>query len=148
VAVTAGSGCATIAPRTVQCAAAGIVQVNISTGDRNDRISVNFNNSTRVLAGTGDDVVASTNGAGTARLNGGDGNDSISGAIFDSLFGQNGTDFLAGGRFLSGGSGNDTLYGLSGNDVLNGNDGHDRLNGGSGTDDLCLNGESLTGCEA
>jgi Ca2+-binding RTX toxin-like protein len=148
VAITAGAGCTKTGARSVQCSAAGVTQLNISTGDRNDRVFVNFNNSTRVLAGSGDDVVTSTNGAGTARLNGGDGNDSISGAIFDSLFGQNGNDFLAGGRFLSGGFGNDMLFGLSGNDVLNGNDGQDSLNGGSGTDDLCLNGESLTGCEA
>lgn len=147
-AVTAGAGCVSTGLRSIQCGAAGISQLNISTGDLSDRIFVSFNNNTKVLAGTGDDLVISANSAGSARLNGGDGDDVIDGAAFDSLFGQNGNDRLRNGSFLSGGLGNDTLEALGGNDVLNGNDGFDFLNGGTGFDDLCLNAEQTTQCEA
>lgn len=148
VGISAGVGCTKTGVRSVQCSAFGLNQLNVSAGDLNDRIAVDFNNNTTVLAGNGNDFVRSTNGAGQARLNGGNGNDQISGAIFDSLFGQDGNDLLTGGRFLSGGFGNDNLRGLDGNDVLNGNDGIDQLNGGAGFDDLCLNGETLLNCEA
>jgi Ca2+-binding RTX toxin-like protein len=48
----------------------------------------------------------------------------------DRLFGGNGNDEF------SGGNGNDELYGGSGNDYLDGNDGNDTLIGGSGNDIL------------
>src|SRR6185312_10756489 len=41
-----------------------------------------------------------------------------------------------GGATLSGGDGNDTLYGSDGNDTLLGGNGNDNLNGGNGDDTL------------
>jgi Ca2+-binding RTX toxin-like protein len=71
-------------------------------------------------------------------LNGGSGNDTISGnAGYDDIYGEDGNDVL------NGGDGSDELYGGSGNDLLNGDTGDDRftndagndtINGGSGND--------------
>mgnify|MGYP000157994146 CR=1 FL=1 len=57
----------------------------------------------------------------------------------DVLSGGEGNDRLFGGAgndVLSGGEGNDRLFGGSGNDVLNGGEGNDRLFGGFGNDVL------------
>lgn len=57
----------------------------------------------------------------------------------DILFGQGGNDTLngdAGNDLLFGGSGNDTLNGGLGNDILTGGDGDDILIGGAGNDTL------------
>jgi Ca2+-binding RTX toxin-like protein len=43
---------------------------------------------------------------------------------------------------LTGGSGNDTLYGLTGNDRLDGGPGGDVLDGGTGTDTAVWSGPS------
>ena len=86
-----------------------------------------------VGAGRGDDTVNLENvGAGVrARVEGGDGNDSIYGTPgADRLVGGWGDDVLFGGDGrdrLLGGAGNDELTGQAGNDVLSGGDGDDRL---------------------
>ncbi|MBS9390989.1 MAG: cadherin domain-containing protein [Dolichospermum sp. WA123] len=68
-------------------------------------------------------------------LYGGDGNDNISGgAGNDNLFGEEGNDTL------NGGSGNDDLYGGNGNDVVNGDAGDDQLYSDAGSD--TLNGDT------
>ncbi|AZL57529.1 hypothetical protein EI545_00915 [Tabrizicola piscis] len=62
-----------------------------------------------------------------ATINGGTGNDSLTG------------DTTLPGTFndlISGGGGNDTLVGLTANDTLNGDDGDDQLFGGTGSDSL------------
>lgn len=62
-------------------------------------------------------------------VNGGSGNDTITGSKFaDDLRGGGGNDTL------NGGDGNDTLTGGSGNDVLNGGGGDDTMTGGAGKD--------------
>lgn len=57
---------------------------------------------------------------------------------------------------LTGSNGNDTLWGDADGDTLTGGEGDDSLNGGVGTDtlaggngdgDICVDGETLTGCE-
>ena len=53
-------------------------------------------------------------------VNGGNGNDSLTGTEGDDI--------------VNGGNGNDTLAGLGGDDVLNGGNGNDVLNGGAGND--------------
>uniref|UniRef100_UPI0015D3D055 cadherin-like domain-containing protein n=1 Tax=Acinetobacter sp. YH12218 TaxID=2601152 RepID=UPI0015D3D055 len=66
-----------------------------------------------------------------AYIDGGEGNDTISGS--------GGNDYLVGGEgndILHGGAGNDYLLGGSGDDTLNGNDGNDTLLGGAGNDIL------------
>src|SRR5207248_79864 len=76
--------------------------------------------SIRVLGLTGDDRVA----VGT-------------GVIGTVLDGGAGDDFLSGGTgndMLDGGAGNDTMSGGSGDDVLTGGPGSDTLDGGSGDD--------------
>ncbi|MCT4577687.1 calcium-binding protein [Donghicola sp.] len=73
-------------------------------------------------------------------LNGGDGNDWISGyAESDLLLGDAGDDTLDGGTesdTLMGGDGDDLLNGDDGDDHLNGQAGNDTLNGGAGLDSL------------
>lgn len=68
-------------------------------------------------AGTG----AGGGGSGLA-LEGGDGNDLLTGSAFDDA--------------LSGGAGNDTIDGGGGNDMIAGSDGNDLLRGGDGDDSI------------
>ena len=76
-------------------------------------------------------------------VDGGDGNDTITGhAGADLILGGRGHDSIssgAGNDTLSGGDGNDTLRGEAGNDVLRGQMHNDRLLGGDG-DDTCDGG--------
>ncbi|MBD2600142.1 Calx-beta domain-containing protein [Microcystis viridis] len=71
-------------------------------------------------------------------LNGGSGNDTISGnAGSDDIYGEDGNDVLNGGAdndALYGGSGNDLLNGDAGDDYFTNEDGNDTINGGSGID--------------
>jgi Ca2+-binding RTX toxin-like protein/uncharacterized protein YkwD len=61
-------------------------------------------------------------GGATLVINGGDGNDNITGSSLSET--------------LNGGDGNDSLRGGGGNDLLNGNDGDDTLNGGADNDTI------------
>ena len=80
--------------------------------------------------GPGDDVVDFP-AAGSLRVDGGPGNDSIQGGIAaDRLAGGDGDDVISGHR------GPDVLQGGPGRDVLNGNRGDDSLAGGLGNDRL------------
>ena len=95
----------------------------------------------QVNGGDGDDVIRldETNGPlPAAHISGGDGNDTLTGGSGnDQLFGQDGNDSLsgaAGNDVLSGGDGNDFIAGGAGNDVLNGGDGNDFLDGDQGAD--------------
>ncbi|BAG05873.1 putative calcium binding hemolysin protein [Microcystis aeruginosa NIES-843] len=64
-------------------------------------------------------------------LNGGSGNDTISGnAGYDDIYGEDGNDVL------NGGDGSDELYGGSGNDLLNGDTGDDRFTNDAGNDTI------------
>jgi Ca2+-binding RTX toxin-like protein len=88
-------------------------------------------------------------------VNGNDGNDTINSAagventIGVTLNGGNGNDFLSGAGTLNGGSGDDTLVGGAGNDIINGNDGNDTIvlstgndtiDGGNGFDTIVYSG--------
>ncbi|WP_338847351.1 calcium-binding protein [Massilia sp. W12] len=87
--------------------------------------------------GVGDDIFDFHYGPAMT-INGGAGNDSISGSYFDDrLLGGEGSDTLAGGvgdDNLSGAAGNDVLYGGAGNDTLSGGAGNDILGGEAGSD--------------
>lgn len=146
--VSAGSGCQSTGSRSVQCRDDGISTVRITTGSGDYRVFVAYNENSVVLGGVGNDTLRSSNAAGSARLNGNDGDDRIFGADFDSLFGQDGSDLLSNGRFLRGGAGDDRLLGFDGNDELFGDEGFDDLDGGEGVDDLCATAEVTTNCEA
>ena len=115
-----------------------------------------------ILGGTSNDAILG--GSGNDLINGEDGDDKIQGGLgIDELFGGAGKDTIAGDVFesegllddsntisggdgddiiygsskidtISGNSGNDQLFGMGGADVLNGNDGNDRAFGGKGND--------------
>lgn len=141
-----GASCQTTGQRSVMCSAVGISEIRISAGDGNDRVRLSTSTFSRVLGGSGNDILTSSHQFSQSRLSGNDGNDQIFGAEFDSLFGQNGNDFLSNGDFLSGGEGDDVLRGSTHNDLLNGNGGFDRLDGRAGSDQ-CVEGEVKVSCE-
>lgn len=97
----------------------GVVTVDGNSG--NDTITVNaFNFEANIDGGDGNDVL--TGGAGSDHLRGRGGN--------DRLYGGGGADWVAGD------AGNDQLFGGSGNDVLIGGAGDDTLDGGTGADEM------------
>ena len=87
-----------------------------------------------------DTITAADANIGDVRmfLNGGTGNDTITGSRdSDSINGDGGDDSIVGGLgndSADGGEGNDTLNGEGGNDTLIGNTGNDLLDGGDGDD--------------
>jgi uncharacterized secreted protein with C-terminal beta-propeller domain len=97
----------------------------------------------RILGGAGDDTIT-INIPGNTRiktvLNGGGGNDTITGSDGnDTILGGPGTDTLIGRRgndMLRGGTGDDSLVGGLGNDTLQGDAGSDTLRGGVGQNTL------------
>jgi Ca2+-binding RTX toxin-like protein len=93
---------------------------------------------TRVNGTDGNDTL--TGGAGEDVLVGGAGDDTLDAqAGADMLFGDVGTDVLHGGDgadVLAGGAGDDALYGDGSSDRLWGQEGNDTLYGGTGDDEL------------
>jgi len=103
---------------------------------------------TDLLDGT-EYIVANDTITGIERVNGGEGNDSLTGdALGNDLYGGFGADGLNGGGgtdnlygedgndSLAGGDGADRLYGAVGDDTLNGGNGDDTLDGAAGSDKL------------
>ena len=96
---------------------------------------------TTVTGTPANDTIDCTSADPGKTINGGGGNDTITGTRFnDTINGGVGDDTLtgsAGNDRLSGGLGMDTLSGSAGNDNLSGpgnDNAQDRLNGGTGTD--------------
>ena len=125
--VTAGPGCRSVDEHTVRCVGAPPVPPYFSA----QQLSVSID------VGDGDDVV--TTPAAFIRpvvVNGGDGNDILSGA--GRLVGGAGNDVLTGGTdplgYKGSGPPSDGLSGGPGDDVLRGNEGDDQLDGGAGSD--------------
>ncbi len=111
----------------------------IASYEQNNFISANFlTTQPFVFGGTGADVFDGSLVDRHLRLEGGGGNDSITGGIHgDRLSGGGGDDQIYGGGghdSIWGGFGNDTLRGEEGNDNLEGGSGNDTLVGGSGAD--------------
>jgi Ca2+-binding RTX toxin-like protein len=104
----------------------GTFVVVVNGGDGNDSLTVLAKNSEIV----------------TAALNGGSGDDVLTGSdTGDSLEGNDGNDRLVGakgGDAMSGGAGNDTL-------VWNNGDGSDTIDGGAGNDATEVNGSATLG---
>jgi uncharacterized secreted protein with C-terminal beta-propeller domain len=104
----------------------------------------------RIFGGAGDDTITVSIPGNTrikTVLNGGAGNDTITGSDgHDTMLGGQGNDTLSGGRgndtlrggagadSLAGGLGNDTLQGEAGSDTLRGGAGQNALDGGAGID--------------
>lgn len=112
----------------------GVASLSVNGNGGNDKLTVTsldaaFTGAIALNGGAGNDSL--TGGSGNDTLNGDEGNDVLKGmAGNDRLFGGNGNDNL------DGGTGNDTLLGESGNDTLTGGDGNDGLSGGTGNDRL------------
>ena len=97
-------------------------------------------------SGDGQDTFANLEG-----IHGSSYGDTFSGDATDNeLFGLDGNDTLsagAGNDSLNGGNGDDSLSGEEGNDYLDGADGVDFIDGGPDWD-ACVNGETVSNCEA
>jgi Ca2+-binding RTX toxin-like protein len=117
---------------------------NSILAEAGDRLNVSnsgrlIGNVTGTSLGQSDSVI--NNGTITGNVLLGTGNDFYRGVgtVSGSVFGEDGTDNLAGGGAidrLNGGAGADTLAGNAGNDVLNGGANNDKLFGGAGIDTL------------
>jgi len=120
--------------------------VTLTLGDGNDTVNIeDLRGVTGTLLaiygeGGNDTLTAVDSRVGTVRmlLDGGDGNDTITGSDGDdSLYGGDGNDLLLGGDgddTIEAGLGDDLLYGNAGNDVLDGEDGNDTIEGNTGND--------------
>ena len=133
VAVHAGSGCVAVDEHTVTCGSGGPVRTD--AGDLDDVI----------------DVVDLVDGRGGPVVQGGPGDDHITGAPHAA--GGPGNDTLAavpGGSWtqLSGDDGDDTLAGAGEGDILVGGDGRDTLTGGPGDDLLTGDGGATVAADA
>jgi Ca2+-binding RTX toxin-like protein len=114
-----------------------------------------------LIGGKGNDLIKGGNGIDTLSFatatnavdvslndataqNTGEGTDTISefenlvgGAFADTLVGRDvGTTLITNANLISGGGGNDRIFGLGGNDTLEGGNGHDEVDGGAGNDIL------------
>jgi Ca2+-binding RTX toxin-like protein len=103
--ITPTAPCVTVNANTATCPVAGVIDVNVALADGNDQA-----------------IVDATVTGVAVTLQGGDGNDSLTG--------------IPGRDVLQGGPGNDTLSGLGGDDQLTGGSGDDTLAGGDGDDSL------------
>lgn len=92
-------------------------------------LAISGTESNDILSMTSGNSVMSEGSVQAAWINGGGGNDTLSGGSFaDFLFGGNGQDIINGGK------GDDLLYGNRGNDTINAGAGSDDSFGGSGDD--------------
>ena len=106
-----------------------ILNAEADTGDGDVFMEAFLPGDNIINGGTGNDSL--TGGAGDDTLNGGAGNDRIRGLTGDDVL-----EAGDGNDLLEGGIGDDTLLGGAGNDVLNGNFGTDSVDGGAGVDTL------------
>lgn len=110
----------------------------IKGGDGDDHLSARIDGGSRIEGGAGNDIITGREFADFLR--GGDGNDSIlGGGGGDDINGNTGDDTINGGAgedWVSGGQNNDLLLGGAGNDLVLGNIGNDTLHGDIGADTL------------
>ena len=116
--LTAGTGCTQLSANNVECPGTG--------APRTARISL----------GDGADLFLWGGTTTALTIDGGDGDDELSGgSASDTITGGRGDDILVGF------SGDDRLDGNDGTDVIDGSGGSDRIDGGEGTDKLNGDGE-------
>ena len=113
--IAPGPGCATVSPNQVTCTSPNIVSIRIQVGDGNDRVQVD-----------GSVDLPAIFFAGTT-LDGGDGNDTLTGA-------PNESNNIMGDSFIGVAPGDDVITGGGRGDSLFGGAGADRVSGGAGDD--------------
>jgi Ca2+-binding RTX toxin-like protein len=120
--LTPSGTCVMVDARNATCPGAGIKTINVTTGDRDDTIRLD---------------AATIPGSITESLDGGSGNDTVTGADTPgTVSGGSGNDSVSGRGTLNGGNGNDVLTGSPLADNLRGSNGKDTLDGGFGADDI------------
>jgi Ca2+-binding RTX toxin-like protein len=120
--LTPSGTCVAVDAHHATCPGTGIKTINVSTGDRDDTITLD---------------AATVPSTITEVLDGGSANDTVTGANTPgNLRGGSGNDRLSGRGTLEGGSGNDELTGSPMADTLRGGNGKDTLDGGFGADDI------------
>jgi Ca2+-binding RTX toxin-like protein len=143
----------TTEPKLLNCAAAGVVQLDAALGDSNDRLTNSTGMRAMVAGDAGDDTITGSGAneqfegaAGSDTLDGGPGNDQLYGATVQAPGAGTDADVLAGGigddrlfgnggaDRIDGGPGVDQLQGAAGGDIMQGGDGPDRVLGEDGDD--------------
>lgn len=141
--LTPSGTCVMVNANRATCPGAGINTTSVTTGDRDDEITLDAATIPQTITedldgGSGNDSIHGANAPGT--LTGGSGNDSLSGR--GNINGGTGNDLLTGSPFA------DNLRASSGKDTLDGGLGADDISGGSNTDTLVypgrINGINVT----
>jgi Ca2+-binding RTX toxin-like protein len=128
--LTPSGTCVMVDEHSATCPGAGIKTISVQTGDRDDTIALD---------------AATIPGTITENLDGGSGNDTVTGADTPgTLSGGSGDDSVSGRGTLNAGSGNDVLTGSPLADNLRGSSGRDTLDGGFGADDISGGGNTDT----
>jgi Ca2+-binding RTX toxin-like protein len=145
--ITAGMGCDSVSATEANCGDENTSKFVANLGDGNDGFKKSdyndlvFLKSVTVNGEGGDDELAPgielTVGF---TLNGGPGNDTLTGAgVGDIINGGDGNDGIGGqggDDVLEGDAGNDNLYGDNGDDVITGGSGDDTIDGADGSDTI------------
>jgi Ca2+-binding RTX toxin-like protein len=151
--VTGGSSTLSL-PNALQDFANGLEELVINGGNGADLITItDVDNVGSILiqanGQNGDDTISAVGaalGVANLQLDGGNGNDTLTGSAgAETLLGSAGDDSLSGDDgddTIIGGEGQDALNGDAGNDILQGNVGNDTLDGGDGDDTLEGNEDS------
>jgi Ca2+-binding RTX toxin-like protein len=115
------------------------VRFSVLAQGGNDSVNATFRNMS-VDGGDGDDTLTTGSGAFGAGLDGGPGNDKLTGAPEGTLDGGDGNDTLTSGEAgrgrSFGGAGDDTLIGSASSDFLSGDAGYDTFASGGGNDQI------------
>ena len=135
--LTPSGTCVMVDAHSATCPGAGIGEISVATGDRDDSITLDAATIPSTVTedldgGNANDTVRGANSPGTLR--GGSGNDDVAGR--GTLMGGSGNDLITGSPLA------DNLRGSSGRDTLDGGFGADDLSGGSSTDTLVYPGRA------
>jgi Ca2+-binding RTX toxin-like protein len=104
----------------------------VITGKNGGETLIGGSSNDTITGGTGNDRILT--GDGSDLIDGGDGNDQING--YSTTGGAYSYWTYAGTKTISGGNGDDFIYGADGADSVNGGSGNDSIHGSSGSDSL------------
>jgi Ca2+-binding RTX toxin-like protein len=128
--LTPSGTCFAVDAHSATCPGAGITTISVDTDSRDDSIALDPSTIPNTV---------------TQHLDGGSGNDRISGSNGPgSIRGESGNDAVSGHGTVDGGSGNDTVTGTAAAENIRGGNGRDALNGGAGSDDIAGGGSTDT----